>query len=121
VRRLGNFSGLFKNLKFISEKRQAGDILAFSLNFVVEPANLREMPEFVALAKEIKADAVGFTRIRNTGTLTHMEFDSVDVFRPQHPDHAEILGAVKAPILHALPVTLLPPVEAAEEVGLAAV
>ncbi len=116
VRRPGNFSRLLKNLKFISEKRQAGDILAFSLNFVVQAANFREMPEFVALAKEVKADSVGFTRIRNTGTFTHTEFDLVDVFRPQHPDHAEFLEVMKAPILHALPVTLLPPVEVVEEV-----
>jgi MoaA/NifB/PqqE/SkfB family radical SAM enzyme len=108
VRRPGDFVRLRRNLEFISRKRQEGDIVTFCLYFVVQSHNFREMLEFVDLGKQVKADVIQFTRIRNWGTYSDDEFRQIDVFDPAHQDHGELRDIFASRALHEYPVLDLP-------------
>ncbi|HEY7609128.1 MAG TPA: radical SAM protein, partial [Alphaproteobacteria bacterium] len=64
VRRGGDFARLLRNLTFMAEQRRNGKIRYLMLSFVVQGANFREMPAFVALGKRFGADRVRFALIR---------------------------------------------------------
>ena len=68
-----------ENLLYIGQQRENGNLEVFRLNFVVQSKNVREMGEFVELARRLNANEVWFTEIRNWGTYSHEEFGRIDV------------------------------------------
>lgn len=79
IRRGGNWERLMKNLLYIGQQREKGNLAIFRLNFVVQSKNVREMGEFVELARRLNANEVWFTEIRNWGTYNNEDFGRIDV------------------------------------------
>ncbi|SIO25081.1 Iron-sulfur cluster-binding domain-containing protein [Rhodovulum sp. ES.010] len=99
LRRGGRWDDLRRNLDFFAELRGAGRIDLFRLDFVVQSANFREMPDFVQLARAVGCDGVKFQMIRSWGTYSPEEFATVDISNPAHPDHDAFLGVLRDPVL----------------------
>jgi hypothetical protein len=99
VRRGGDFHRLLANLAFLGGLRREGAIDRLRLDFVVQAANVGEIPAFAILAREIGADGVHFLRLRNWGTVAPEAFGALDVCSPAHPDHGRLLAALADPAL----------------------
>ncbi len=69
----------------------------FQLDAVVQAANLDELAEIVALARELGADLVSFQRLRNWGTFSVAEFAALDVASPAHPRHEALRAMLTQP------------------------
>ena len=68
VRRGGSFRRLLATSRSSSERRRAGEVARFRLDFVVQALNFREMPDMLAVADRYGFDAVKFQMIRNWNT-----------------------------------------------------
>ena len=106
TRRGGNWQHLQSNVKFLSTLRAQGHIEHLRLDYVVQRANYREMPDFVKLAKQLGVDQVFFSKATNWGTWSLAEFKDVCVWESQHPEHAEFRRIVADPILDDAKVVL---------------
>jgi MoaA/NifB/PqqE/SkfB family radical SAM enzyme len=98
LRRPAKWSALMASLEFLAELRRDERIPRLELNFVVQRANFREMPDFVRLADRIGADNVWFQRIANYGAYDAETFADVNVTAPDHPDHGELLSILRHPM-----------------------
>jgi MoaA/NifB/PqqE/SkfB family radical SAM enzyme len=100
VRRGGDFARLRRNLEFLSKQRALGDIRHFTLAFVVQSANFREMPAFVQLGKSLGVDRVSFSEIQHWGRgMTDEQFREAQVWRDDHSLRAELSAVLKNPLL----------------------
>lgn len=93
-----DFPTFVKNMEFVSELRESGEIPCFSLGYYVLQNNWREMKEAVRLAKRWRADRITFTNITNWGTFSDSEYNSVAVHLKDHPEHGEYLAYLNDPI-----------------------
>jgi MoaA/NifB/PqqE/SkfB family radical SAM enzyme len=96
----GRWVVLRRNLDFIAELLRRDEIPRLRLNFVVQQANFREIPGFLALAEELGAD-VWLQRLTNYGTYDDATFAALDVSSPSHPDHQELCDILRRPELSA--------------------
>lgn len=101
VRRDGNFARVRENMTFVANLRRTGEINFFGLCFVVQDINYREMPAFAEWGKELGADEVLFTQLRNWGTYSYAEYKTHNIASPDHPQHADLLHVLQSPTLHA--------------------
>jgi hypothetical protein len=117
VRRPGRWEVINENLRVMGEISSAGtfvrnrqhgivlpgtdDAISFSLAFVVQSANFREMPAFVRLAEEVNADSVIFQRYYSFGHEGSAAFSSKDVASAAHPEHAELQAILADPIMRS--------------------
>jgi hypothetical protein len=95
LRRGGSHARLLGNLRYISGLRRAARFHFFRLDAVVQAANLDELPEIVALARQLEADLVSLQHLRNWGKFSLAEFAAVDVALPAYlrqPDLVAIPG-----------------------------
>jgi hypothetical protein len=121
LRRPGKWSVLMRNLELISGLRRSGEIRDFWINFVVQRDNFREMLPFVELGARLGVDQIWFQRVVNYGAYDEATFSGIDVTSPQHPDHAELLGILRHPLLRRplinrqMLMSLLPEDVASEE------
>lgn len=100
VRRGGDFARLLRNLAFMAEQRRAGKIRYLMLSFVVQGANFREMPAFVALGKKLGVDRVRFTLIRPWRRgLARGAYAKAMIWDEQHPDFDAFLAILRDPAL----------------------
>jgi wyosine [tRNA(Phe)-imidazoG37] synthetase (radical SAM superfamily) len=99
VRRPGRWHVLMRNLEYIGELHDAGEIPELELNFVVQRENFREMLEFVALGEQIGADTLWFQRLVNYGAYDEATYADINVCSPLHPDHEELLEILRNPRL----------------------
>jgi wyosine [tRNA(Phe)-imidazoG37] synthetase (radical SAM superfamily) len=100
VRRGGDFQRLLSNLEFLSKLRTCGQLSNFALNFVVQRANFREMPEFVDLAVRFNVDRVLFSRIlRWDRAMNEAEFAESQVWHHGHPEYREFVAVLRDPRL----------------------
>lgn len=87
IRRGGSFERLCRNLHFLGRIRAEKRIDLLRLDFVIQAANFREMPEFVDLARSIGADGVHFLMLRNWGTYSPDEYERLNVGSTRHAEH----------------------------------
>lgn len=106
VRRGGSFGRLLKNLAFIKQLRESGEIHELEFSMVVQARNFREMPEFVRLGRAFSADLVSFQMIRKRDIFSSDEFEAAFIGSPAHPDYREFLEVLHAPDLTAPGVQL---------------
>jgi MoaA/NifB/PqqE/SkfB family radical SAM enzyme len=100
TRRGGNWQHLQANVKFLADLRAKGQLRYLRLDFVVQQANYREMPDFVTFATGLdKVDNVFFSQATNWGTWDSGEFRNVCVWEPTHPEHAEFRRIIANPVL----------------------
>jgi MoaA/NifB/PqqE/SkfB family radical SAM enzyme len=100
VRRPGKWSTLVENMEHLSSVLEK-DLYKFylSVNFIVQKANYREMPEFVRLAKSWKARRALFQRILNLSTYERDDYLDQDVTDHRHPSHEDFKKVLSDPIL----------------------
>jgi hypothetical protein len=117
VRRPGRWEVIHENLRVMGEISGAGtflrnrsngntipgtdDAISFSLAFVVQSANFREMPAFVKLAEEVNADSVIFQRYYSFGHEGSDVFSAKDVASAAHPEHPELQAILADPIMRS--------------------
>lgn len=99
IRKFGNFTILLRNLEFASKLRQEGKLSYLQISFVVQRLNYREMPEFVNLAKCLKADKAFFTQIVNWGTYSEEEFKDISMIGKDGFPLPELEEILKLPIM----------------------
>ncbi len=112
VRRPGRWDVIEENLRFFGELRRDGCFEAgpgdeadgfegsgYTINFVVQGANFREMPAFARMGREIGADHVCFQKYISFGHEAGPAFAGKDVAAPGHPEHGEFLAVLQDPEL----------------------
>jgi pyruvate-formate lyase-activating enzyme len=100
VRRGGDFARLRRNLAFLARQRRAGRIKGLQLSFVVQAANFREMPAFVALGKELGVDRIRFALIRHWWRGFSLgEYPQARIWSGRHPQFREFLAVLRDPLL----------------------
>jgi MoaA/NifB/PqqE/SkfB family radical SAM enzyme len=98
VRRGGDFDRLMENLHFLAELRAREKIRWFTLAFVVQHRNFREMPEFVDLGRSFGADRIVFSLIYHWPRgMSVAEFAESKVWDPSHRNHAALLAILRDP------------------------
>jgi wyosine [tRNA(Phe)-imidazoG37] synthetase (radical SAM superfamily) len=95
LRRPGKWHVLLENLEEISRMRASDTIRRFQINFVVQDANFREIPEFIALGIRLGVDDIWLQRLTNYGSFAEAAFEQADVTSPLHPNHEELLGILR--------------------------
>jgi len=97
LRRGGCWDDLLEALRLASDfctSRKA----ELQLNFCVQRANFREMPDFVRLAEDFGATRVWFGMLRRWWQ-TPEELAPEDLSDPKHPHHEELLRVLRDPAL----------------------
>jgi wyosine [tRNA(Phe)-imidazoG37] synthetase (radical SAM superfamily) len=123
LRRPGKWDVLMRNLEVMARMRRDKQIRRLQINFVVQAANFREIPEFIFLAQRLGVDNVWLQRLTNYGSYAEPVFEKVDVTSPLHPDHQELL-AILRPYLNdplvdmSMLLPLFPDVVSAESANL---
>lgn len=97
LRRPGKWRKLVEGVAFLAGLRRTGRIRCLRLNFVVQEENLAEVPGFIRLAREWKADYVWFQKMANYGSFSAEEFRSKDISNPHHPRFPEFLAIFQDP------------------------
>lgn len=90
VRRGGNFKKLYCNLLQVAEKRRKNEIKVFSLVFVVQKKNYREMVDFVKMAESLDVDGINFIKIDNWGTYTEEEYREICMWKDKETPMPEL-------------------------------
>lgn len=92
----GNFNRLKDNSKILRELiNTAGSKTIMQADFIVQANNYKEIPEFIALTKELGYDTVYIGRLWNWGTWTADEFAAIDVYSESHADNAEFVSIME--------------------------
>ncbi len=100
VRRGGDFRRLLANLAFMAERRRAGQIRHLMLSFVVQGANFREMPAFVALGKRFGVDRVRLALVRPWRRgFTTRAYARAMIWDEAHPEFDAFLAVLRDPAL----------------------
>ena len=86
---------------FASDLQVDAKEYGFVIAFVVQSANFREMPAFVALGETIGADSVVFQKYYSLGHEAPAVFAAKDVAAPSHPEHHELLSVLRDPALRS--------------------
>lgn len=106
IRRGGNFGKLLKNLQFVRQLREAGEVPYLQMDFVVQDENFQEMEEFVGMCRAHKADRIFFSKLRNWHTYTDAEFLSRNVCSALHRNFDSLLRLIQKPIFRGPDVDL---------------
>lgn len=106
IRRGGNWKKLMENLKYVGLQREKGKLAIFRLNFVVQSKNVREMGEFVELARRLNANEIWFTDIKNWGTYSNEEFERISIRNENGEIKTEYRKYFENPILKSKDVRI---------------
>lgn len=99
TRRGGHWPTLIENVRALGALRKTGELRFLKLDFVVQQANYREMPQFVELGESLGADRVGFSLLMNWGTWSTAEFNVRSIWRRDHPEFDHFLEVLRDPRL----------------------
>jgi len=91
----GKWAVLMDNLEIMARMRAQGAIRLFHINFVVQAANFREIPEFIALGTRLGVDRIWLQRLTNYGSYAESIFEEADITAPGHPAHEELLSILR--------------------------
>lgn len=101
ISRGGNLRKLLHNLSFMRKLRKTGVFDRFSLCFVIQDRNFRELPEAIERCfREYAADQVILRPVYQWGTMPDDVFWVKDVLNPMHPYHGEYLELLESPIMN---------------------
>lgn len=95
----GDWRRLLANMSTVAWLRSVGAIDQWTISMVVQTANWREMPAFLALGKDLGCDAVIFNMLLEMGGLIGPQYRTAAVHLPGHPEHAgfrDTLASVRA-------------------------
>ncbi len=106
LRRGARWDTMLENMQFIGELRRQGILEDYSIFYVVQTENFREMGDAVDIAKDVGADVIRFLMINNWNTFTPEEFAAKCVFKETHSLYEEFLKAMADPRMSDPIVTL---------------
>jgi MoaA/NifB/PqqE/SkfB family radical SAM enzyme len=95
TRRGGNWKLLLENAKRLGELRNRGDLGLLRFDFVVQRANYREMPAFVALGKSLGADQVAFSMVLDWGTWSIAEYEKQCIWKQDHSEFEQFVAVLE--------------------------
>jgi MoaA/NifB/PqqE/SkfB family radical SAM enzyme len=90
LRRGGDWDRLQSNLRFLSQKRKAGQFDYLRLDTVAQMRNFREIPAIISLGRDLGCDQIGFAIYQSWGTTSEAEFNWDFVFTSDRPEFDEI-------------------------------
>jgi sulfatase maturation enzyme AslB (radical SAM superfamily) len=99
LRRGARWPVMLENLRFAGDLTAQGHVDDYTLVFVVQAENFREMGDAVDLAERVGATHIAFARLTNWGTFSANEYREKAVFLTDHPQHGEFLEAMRDPRL----------------------
>jgi pyruvate-formate lyase-activating enzyme len=94
----GSWEKLYRNLVFVSGLRRSGQIERFSINYAVQSSNYKDMRRMVEIGLDLGVDRIAFAILRNGGSYEAAEYAGRAIFEPSHPDHADFISELRAPI-----------------------
>lgn len=97
LRRGSKWDVMLENMEFIGKLRREGVLDDYSIFYVVQTENFREMGGAVEIAKRVGADVIRFLMINNWNTFAPDEFAAKCVFKKTHPLYDEFLKAMADP------------------------
>ena len=95
VRLGGNFKKLKANLEFLSNLRRQNVIKRFSISFVVQRQNFREMEAFYRWGLALGCDVIDFGCLTDWYTWKPSEYRANAVHLPDNPHHPEFIEAAE--------------------------
>lgn len=98
TRRGGNWQWLLDNTARLGELRKRGELNMLRLDFVVQKANYRDMPAFVALARSLGADQVAFSMVLDWGTWSIAEYEKQCIWKQDHPEFDNFMAVLEDPV-----------------------
>lgn len=97
TRRGGHWPTLQKNIHSLSQFRQQGELKFLRMDFVVQRANFREMPKFIALAKKYAVDRASFSMVLDWETWSVSEYQQQCVWDRRHPEFEDFIEVMRHP------------------------
>lgn len=94
----GDLNKLRKNMEFASELRKKGKLKKFSISFVIQVENFREMIGFVEYGKSINADFIHFMKLNRWGHIPEDKFIQMDVYDERNENYQEFVQILNNPI-----------------------
>jgi wyosine [tRNA(Phe)-imidazoG37] synthetase (radical SAM superfamily) len=98
TRRGGNWEWLQENTKRLGELRRTGELNFLRLDFVVQKANFREMPQFIEIAKTLNADRAQFSMVLDWGTWSLSDYEKQCIWKQDHPEFNEFISVLENPV-----------------------
>lgn len=100
LNRGGNFAKLLDNLAFLGNLNKNKNIAVFSLHFVVQQNNFREMRRFAEIGFNNNCTVINFKQLVNRGTYTEDDYKMRAIQFPEHPEHIQFLEILKDSIFN---------------------
>jgi hypothetical protein len=97
LRRLGKYDVFLRNMRFLRELRDTGEIPQLKFSFTYQLENFREMKAFVHFCDEMHADYAIFERLQNR-VFPDADYRQKAVHHPDHPLYPEFIEVIKDPI-----------------------
>ena len=94
----GDLLKLRKNMEFASNLRKEGKLKKFSISFVIQVENFREMAGFIEYGKSINADFIHFMKLNRWGHISADTFIEMDVYDERNVNHQEFVEKLNNPI-----------------------
>ncbi len=94
----GDLLRLRRNMEFASALRKEGKLNKFSISFVIQVENFREMIGFVEYGRSINADLIHFMKLNNWGHIPADKFIEMDVYDEKNVNHREFMEILNNPI-----------------------
>jgi hypothetical protein len=85
-------------MEFASALRKEGKLNKFSISFVIQVENFREMIGFVEYGRSINADLIHFMKLNNWGHIPADKFIETDVYDEKNVNHREFMEILNNPI-----------------------
>jgi len=98
TRRGGNWQWLQENTRRLGELRTNGELKFLRLDYVVQQANYREMPQFIEIAKSLNADRVFFSMVLDWGTWSISDYEKQWIWKQDHPEFDDFISVLENPI-----------------------
>lgn len=98
ITRGGNWQQLMKNIDWISELKEKGDLDTLSMNFVVRKDNYLSIEDTINLARAKNFDFIEFVEFDNWNELYGLKLEISEVYQEQavhlktHPDHLKLIS-----------------------------
>lgn len=92
LRRGGKWPDLQKAMRFLQQKKSELGITLHT-RMVVQQENSNQIEDFYLMSKDFDADKVEYARIERRQFFT--DFDSMNVFDTQHPDHTTTMNQLE--------------------------
>lgn len=86
------FADQLDRLRYVASLRRAREFDKLRIYFVYQENNFHEMPDMVALCRELGIDSVFFARLSNWNSWPPERFAPLDVGSASHPRHKEFLS-----------------------------